>query len=92
MLKEQLGLVFRILEKKPRWVILLLLALTAVSLLGLSNFRFDASSETLILESDKSYQEYSKLGDVFDSSDFVIMSVKGKRDIFDNSELKNFRL
>lgn len=91
MLKEQLGQVFRILEKKPRWVILLLLALTAVSLLGLSNFRFDASSETLILESDKSYQEYSKLGDVFDSSDFVIMSVKGKRDIFDNSELKKLQ-
>tara|TARA_X000000368_G_scaffold263779_2_gene208851 strand:+ start:205 stop:2472 length:2268 start_codon:yes stop_codon:yes gene_type:complete len=53
-----------------------LFVLLGTSLLGLNNFRFDASSETLVLDSDVDYQIYDEINDEFGTSEYVILAIK----------------
>ncbi|MAI04006.1 MAG: transporter [Amoebophilaceae bacterium TMED152] len=53
-----------------------LFLLLGTSLLGLNNFRFDASSETLVLDSDVNYQIYDEINDEFGTSEYVILAIK----------------
>jgi len=53
-----------------------LFVLLGTSLLGLNNFRFDASSETLVLDSDVNYQIYDEINDEFGTSEYVILAIK----------------
>ena len=53
-----------------------LFLLLGTSLLGLNNFRFDASSETLVLDSDADYQIYNQINDEFGTSEYVILAIK----------------
>jgi len=53
-----------------------LFLLLGTSLLGLNNFRFDASSETLVLDSDVDYQVYDEINDEFGTSEYVILAIK----------------
>ena len=56
-----------------------LFLLLGTSLLGLNNFRFDASSETLVLDSDADYQIYSQINDEFGTSEYVILAIKNDK-------------
>ena len=56
-----------------------LFLLLGTSLLGLNNFRFDASSETLVLDSDTDYQIYNQINDEFGTSEYVILAIKNDK-------------
>ena len=56
-----------------------LFLLLGTSLLGLNNFRFDASSETLVLDSDADYQIYNQINDEFGTSEYVILAIKNDK-------------
>lgn len=56
-----------------------LFLLLGTSLLGLNNFRFDASSETLVLDSDVDYQIYDEINDEFGTSEYVILAIKNDK-------------
>ena len=63
-----------------------LFLLLGTSLLGLNNFRFDASSETLVLDSDIDYQIYDEINDEFGTSEYVILAIKNDQ-IFSQKSL-----
>ena len=63
-----------------------LFLLLGTSLLGLNNFRFDASSETLVLDSDIDYQIYDEINDEFGTSEYVILAIKNDQ-IFSQESL-----
>ena len=61
------------------------------SSLGINNFRFDASSETLILDNDVDYQIYEQTNDDFGSSDFLILAIQSSNEIFTLDNLQNLQ-
>ena len=61
------------------------------SSLGVNNFRFDASSETLILDNDVDYQIYEQTNDDFGSSDFLILAIQSSNEIFTLDNLQNLQ-
>ena len=63
-----------------------LFLLLGASLQGLNNFRFDASSETLVLDSDVDYQIYDEINDEFGTSEYVILAIKNDQ-IFSQESL-----
>ena len=69
---------------------IILLAIFCSSL-GINNFRFDASSETLILDNDVDYQIYEQTNDDFGSSDFLILAIQSSNEIFTLDNLQNLQ-
>ena len=61
------------------------------SSLGINNFRFDASSETLILDNDVDYKIYEQTNDDFGSSDFLILAIQSSNEIFTLDNLQNLQ-
>tara|TARA_B100002051_G_scaffold111474_1_gene106092 strand:- start:787 stop:3054 length:2268 start_codon:yes stop_codon:yes gene_type:complete len=64
----------------------ILFLLFGFSFNGLNNFRFDASSETLVLDSDTEYQTYYEINNEFGSTEYVILAIKSKK-VFSNEGL-----
>ena len=67
-----------------------LVTLSVILFSWIDKFRFDASSETLVLEDDLSYELYEEMNDRFSSSDFLVVALKDQ-DIFSNQGLINLR-
>ena len=67
-----------------------LVTLSVILFSWIDKFRFDASSETLILEDDLSYEFYEEMNDRFSSSEFLVVALIDK-DIFSNQGLINLR-
>ena len=77
--------------KNKNLTFILILALCSVSLFSwVDNFRFDASSETLVLEDDLSYELYEQINERFSSSEFLVVALSND-DIFSNVSLANLR-
>ena len=64
----------------------ILFLLFGFSFNGLNNFRFDASSETLVLDSETEYQTYYEINNEFGSAEYVILAIKSKK-VFSNEGL-----
>ena len=75
-------------DRKFFYSAIILLAIFCSSL-GINNFRFDASSETLILDNDVDYQIYEQTNDDFGSSDFLILAIQSSNEIFTLDNLQN---
>jgi len=58
----------------------LLSILLAVALLsiGIKNFKFDASSDTLVLENDTLFEQYEQTNEKFGESEFLVVAVDNK--------------
>ena len=67
-----------------------LVTLSVILFSWIDKFRFDASSETLVLEDDLSYELYEEMNDRFSSSDFLVVALIDQ-DIFSNQGLFNLR-
>ena len=77
-------------DRKFFYSAIILLAIFCSSL-GINNFRFDASSETLILDNDVDYQKYEQTNDDFGSSDFLILAIQSSNEIFTLDNLQNLQ-
>ena len=77
-------------DRKFFYSAMILLAIFCSSL-GINNFRFDASSETLILDNDVDYQIYEQTNDDFGSSDFLILAIQSSNEIFTLDNLQNLQ-
>ena len=77
-------------DRKFFYSAIILLAIFCSSL-GINNFRFDASSETLILDNDVDYQIYEQTNDDFGSSDFLILAIQSSNEIFTLENLQNLQ-
>ena len=67
-----------------------LVTLSVILFSWIDKFRFDASSETLVLEDDLSYELYEEMNDLFSSSEFLVVALIDQ-DIFSNQGLINLR-
>ena len=77
-------------DRKFFYSAIILLAIFCSSF-GINNFRFDASSETLILDNDVDYQIYEQTNDDFGSSDFLILAIQSSNEIFTLDNLQNLQ-
>ena len=76
---------------KNRNATFILISALCISLFSwVDNFRFDASSETLVLEDDLSYELYEQINERFSSSEFLVIALSND-DIFSNVSLANLR-
>ena len=69
-------------------VLAILTTLCVILFSWIDKFRFDASSETLVLEDDLSYEMYEEINDRFSSSEFLVVALIDQ-DIFSNQSLIN---
>ena len=77
-----------IANKNLALFVLVTLSVTLFS--WIDKFRFDASSETLVLEDDLSYELYEEMNDRFSSSEFLVVALIDQ-DIFSNQGLINLK-
>ncbi len=73
---------FNFLVDKSKLFIFLLILLSLVSLLGLPKFQLDASSDTLLLDSDPDLKTYRENSRKYGSSDFLVIAFTPNKDIF----------
>ena len=69
-------------------VLVVLITLIIILFSWIDKFRFDASSETLVLEDDKSYEMYEEINDRFSSAEFLVIALIDQ-DIFSTKGLLN---
>ena len=67
-----------------------LVTLSVILFSWIDKFRFDASSETLVLEDDLSYELYEEMNDRFSSSEFLVVALIDQN-IFSHQGLINLR-
>ena len=67
-----------------------LVTLSVILFSWIDKFRFDASSETLVLEDDLSYELYEEINERFSSSEFLVVALSND-DIFSDVSLANLR-
>ena len=68
-------------------VILGILILSFFSAVGLNNFKLDASSDALVLESDESLKTYREAEDEFGDSSFLIVTYEPQGELFSDYSL-----
>jgi len=68
-------------------VIFGILILSFVSAIGLNNFKLDASSDALVLESDESLKTYREAENEFGDSSFLIVTYEPKNELFSDYSL-----
>ena len=69
-------------------ILLLVFTLTIITSVGLSNFKLDASSDALVLESDESLKTYREAEEEFGDSSFLIVTYEPKNELFSEYSLK----
>ena len=83
-------LFFQYILKNKNTTFILISALCISLFSWVDNFRFDASSETLVLEDDLSYELYEQINERFSSSEFLVIALSND-DIFSDVSLTNLR-
>mgnify|MGYP001029126561 CR=1 FL=1 len=72
----------------PRSALLAVALLTVTMAAGLSNFKIDASADSLTLEHDEALNYYREVAGRYGSSDFLVVTFKPKQgDLFDDENL-----
>ena len=69
-------------------ILSLVFVLTIITSVGLSNFKLDASSDALVLESDESLKTYREAEEEFGDSSFLIVTYEPKNELFSEYSLK----
>ena len=72
----------------PKQILLVVFVTLLISLMGLNNFKLDASSDALVLENDIAFKIYQESGNEFGGSDFLIVTFKPFNELFSNESLQ----
>ena len=81
---------FQFILNNKNKTLLFIIALSISLFFWVDKFRFDASSETLVLEEDVSFELYEQINERFSSSEFLVVALSSD-DIFSNESLVNLR-
>ena len=81
---------FQFILNNRNKTLLFIIALSISLFSWVDKFRFDASSETLVLEEDVSFELYEQINERFSSSEFLVVALSSD-DIFSNESLVNLR-
>ena len=72
----------------PYLILIIMASILALSLINISNFKLDASADTLILEDDKDLKLFRDFNKRYKSNDFLILTITDKeKDIFNTTTL-----
>ena len=63
-------------------VLFCIFCITIISSIGLNNFKLDASSEALVIESDESLKAYREVEDEFGDTSFLIVTYEPEKELF----------
>ena len=75
----------------PKMLFISFLVALSFSILNLNNFKLDASSDSLVLESDDDLKYYREVNSDYASSDFLIVIFKPKEDLFSGETISQVR-
>ena len=75
----------------PKMIFISFLVALSFSILNLNNFTLDASSDSLVLESDDDLKYYREVNSDYASSDFLIVIFKPKEDLFSGETISQVR-
>jgi predicted RND superfamily exporter protein len=75
----------------PAAVLALVAVSLVVSMFGISNFKLDASSDSLVLENDDDLKYYRQVNSDYASSDFLIVIYKPKEELFSKNQVSLIR-
>ena len=78
MWKTKLSIFFNLLYNFRRLSLLSILLVVALLSIGIKNFKFDASSDTLVLENDTLFEQYEQTNEKFGESEFLVVAVDNK--------------
>lgn len=83
-----------IIIRRPFVVLTIVFALTTIAILGLPNFKLDASADALTLEHDNTIDYFREINKRYQRGDFLVVTYSPKVDMFSDeslSTLKNLR-
>lgn len=72
----------RILTSSPKWLLAVFIVTLVFSLTNVSKFKLDASSDSLVLESDDDLKYYREVSADYSASDFLIVIYHPSNDLF----------
>ena len=75
----------------PKTVLIFVVGLLVLSSFNLSNFKLDASSDSLVLETDDDLKYYREISEDYSSSDFLIVIFEPKEDLFSKEVISQVR-
>ena len=75
----------------PKTVLIFVVGLLVLSSFNLSNFKLDASSDSLVLETDEDLKYYREISEDYSSSDFLIVIFEPKKDLFSKEVISQVR-
>src|SRR6188768_1592800 len=80
--------------KRPLAILAGLAILTVIAILGMPNFKLDASADSLTLEHDTTIDYFREINQRYQRGDFLVVTYSPKTDMFSDesiSTLKNLR-
>ena len=80
--------------KRPLPTLILLAGLTILAVFGMSNFKLDASADSLTLEHDTTIDYFREINERYQRGDFLVVTYSPKGDMFSDESintLKNLR-
>ena len=81
----------RFITSSPKISLLIFSILLLFSLSNLNNFKLDASSDSLVLESDDDLKYYREVNSDYSSSDFLIVIFDPEEDLFNETTISKVR-
>jgi len=80
-----------LVTKFPKTVLIFVAGLLVLSSFNLSNFKLDASSDSLVLETDDDLKYYREISEDYSSSDFLIVIFEPNEDLFSQKVISQVR-
>src|SRR5690606_31336659 len=77
--------------KRPLWVIAIIALVTMVALMGLPNFKLDASADSLTLEHDQDIDYFREIASRYQRGDFLVVTYTPKADLFSDQAIDTLR-
>ena len=90
MLKT-INLLSSFVTTRPKIVLVILLTFLATLSLFISEFKMDASSDSLVLENDEDFKYYREINNAYASSDFLVVIFTPNKELFDRTTIKKVR-
>ena len=83
--------IFQFILQRPVLVMVCIVAIFFAAASGLKNFKLDASSDALVIEGDEAFKVYRETGEIFGSSDFLIIVFTPNSDVFSPDSLSTIK-
>ncbi len=80
-----------IVTSKPKMVLVLLLAFLGIMSLFITEFKMDASSDSLVLENDEDFKYYREITNNYASSDFLVVIFTPNSELFDRKTINKVK-